>query len=143
MLLDPWNVFSSSFGLVPKPYTALATLTDLVLAFSLMVRVVYARKTHQIPHPSLDGPETFVRIARVQVSMIEQLVLHLPLLWIAAFAMNDVFSASLGFVWALSRILYARGYYKKAKRRAKGVMIGLVVNVLLFAGALAGTIASF
>ena len=143
MLLDPWNVFASSFGSVPKPYTALATLLDLAIAFSLMVRVVYARKTYQVPHPSLDGPEAFVRISRVQANTIEQLVLHLPLLWIAALAMNDVFAASLGFVWALSRILYARGYYKKAKRRAKGIMIGLVVNALLFAGALAGTLASF
>jgi hypothetical protein len=143
MLLDPWNVFSASFGSVPKPYTAFVTLVDLAIYFALMAKVIHARKIYQIPSPVTDGPEAFLRITRVSASSAEQLVLHLPLLWIASFAMSDLFAASLGAVWALSRVLYARGYYKKAKRRAKGLVIGLVVNGILFAGAMAGVMASF
>jgi hypothetical protein len=74
---------------------------------------------------------------------VEQLILHLPLLWVAAFAMDDLFAASLGAVWAFGRVLYARGYYRKAKRRTMGFVIGMAVNALLFAGAVAGVIASF
>ena len=74
---------------------------------------------------------------------MEQLVQHLPMLWIAAFAMDDVFAASLGMVWLFARILYAVRYYQKPKRRMKGFIISILTNLALLAGALAGTIASF
>ena len=98
---------------------------------------------YKIRAPATDGSEAFQRILRVQTNTVEQLVLHMPLLWIAAFAMGDMFAASFGAVWVLGRILYARGYYRKAKRRTKGSVIGIIVNAILFAGAAAGTIASF
>ena len=66
-----------------------------------------------------------------------------PVLWIAAFAMDDVFAASFGCVWLLGRILYARGYYRKAKGRQKGFVISMLMNFVLFAGAIAGVVASF
>jgi hypothetical protein len=143
MPLDPWSVFSADFGSFPKPYTAFVTLIDLAIYFVFMINVARARGTYKIQAPATDGPDAFLRIFRVQANTTEQLVLHLPLLWIAAFAMDDIFAASLGTLWALGRILYARGYYKKAKRRSKGFLIGLVVNAILFAGALAGTIGAF
>ena len=37
----------------------------------------------------------------------------------------------------------ARGYYRKAKSRMKGFVIGIFINIILFMGALAGTVASF
>jgi len=49
----------------------------------------------------------------------------------------------MGAVWALGRILYARGYYDKAKRRHKGFVIGMVVNLILFVCAAVSTVASF
>ncbi len=69
--------------------------------------------------------------------------LHLPLLWIAAFAMDDVFAAAFGSVWLLGRTLYTIRYYQKASRRHKGFMIALTANLILLIGALVGTVASF
>ena len=143
MPIDPWNVFSANFGSVAKPYTAFATLIDMAVYFALIANVGRARRRYKIQAPMTDGPEGFLRVLRVQENTVEQLALHLPLLWIAAFAMDDMFAASLGAVWALSRVIYARGYYQKAKRRTKGFVIGMIVNVLLFLGAITGTIASF
>jgi glutathione S-transferase len=71
------------------------------------------------------------------------LALHLPLLWIAAYAMDDVFAATLGLIWVFARVLYAARYYQKAGRRHKGFLIAMLANIALFAGAVAGTIASF
>jgi len=143
MNIDPWHVFTANFGMVPKPYTAFVTLLDMILFFVVSLKVATARGKHKVQAPATDGPEIFQRIFRVQMNTLEQLVQHLPLLWIAAFAMDDVFAAAFGCIWTLSRILYARGYYRKAKSRHKGFLIGLAVNVVLLIGALAGTIASF
>jgi len=143
MMVDPWNVFTANFGSVAKPYTAFVTLLDMVMFFGVSFKVALARKKYKVEAPHTDGPVEFLRIFRTQANTVEQMVQHLPLLWIAAFAMDDVFAASFGAVWLLGRILYARGYYRKAKSRTKGFFVGLFVNVVLLLGALAGTIASF
>lgn len=143
MTLDPWHVLTTNFGQFPKPYTALATLLDMLVYLSTMLNVARARKRHKVEAPRIDGPEAFLRIFRVQMNTLEHLALHLPLLWIAAFAMDDVFAALLGFVWLFGRILYAVRYTQKANRRHKGFMIAMLANMLLTIGAFAGTIASF
>jgi uncharacterized membrane protein YecN with MAPEG domain len=140
MPVDPWSVFSADFGTLSKPYTAFVTLMDMFLYFAFTINVGRARAKYKVQAPSTDG---FLRVLRVQENTVEQLIQHLPLLWVAAFAMDDMFAAAFGAVWTLSRVLYARGYYQKAKRRAKGFVIGVLVNLVLLAGALAGTIASF
>lgn len=142
MTLDPWHIFTANFGHLPKPYTACVTLLDMLLYFILSFNVGRARATFKVRAPATDGPDEFQRIFRTQMNTMEQLVLHLPLLWIAAFAMSDVFAAAFGAVWWAARILYARGYYLKAKRRTKGFMIALLVNLILLLGAIAGTMAS-
>jgi glutathione S-transferase len=143
MTLDPWHVLTANFGQVPKPYTALATILDMVLYFVVTLRVMGARFKYKIEAPSIDGPLPFQRIFRVQQNTLEQLALHLPLLWIAAYAMDDVFAATLGLIWLFARVLYAARYYRKAGRRHKGFLIATLANLALFAGAVAGTIASF
>ena len=143
MPLDPWNVFSADFGTVGKPYTAFVTLLDMLLYFVLITNVGRARKIYKVKAPLTDGPEGFLRVFRLQTSTVEQLMLHLPLLWVAAFAMDDMFAAAFGMIWAFARVLHIRGYIKKARRQTKGFLIGMIVNGILFAGAMAGTLASF
>jgi glutathione S-transferase len=143
MILDPWNVFTATFGQVPKPCTAFVTLLDMILYFILALNVARARNKYKVEPPNVDGPPEFRRIFRVQMNMLEQMAMHLPILWIAAYAMDDVFAAAFGSVWLLGRLLYAIRYYQKASRRMKGFFIGLGANVILLLGALAGTVASF
>jgi glutathione S-transferase len=143
MLLDPWHVFTADFGRFPKPYTALATLLDMVLYLIVSFRVGMARRKYKVAAPATDGPEKFLRIFRIQANTLEQLMQHLPLLWIAAFAMDDVFAAALGLVWLFGRCLYAVRYEQKPGRRTKGFMIAMLANLLLLIGAMAGVVASF
>ena len=142
MSLDPWHVFSANFGQFPKPYTALATLLDMALYFCVMINVARGRRKYKVPVPSFDGPEEFVRFVRVHLNTLEHLALHLPLLWIAAYAMDDTFAAAIGFVWFFGRALYAIRYYQKTSRRLKGFAISMFANIILFIGALVGTLAS-
>jgi len=143
MPIDPWNVLSADFGTVAKPSTAFVTLLDLAIYFAFSFKVSLARRKYKVAAPSIDGPEPFQRIFRVHQNMVEQMVLHLPLLWLAAFAMDDMFAAAFGAVWALGRVLYARGYYQKPKRRTKGLLISLAADAVLFLGILTSVIASF
>jgi glutathione S-transferase len=143
MNIDPWNIFTSNFGQMPKPYTAFATLIDMALYLFVTIKVGHARTKHKVQAPSVDGPPIFQRVFRVQQNTLEQLALHLPLLWIAAYAMDDVFAAAFGSVWIFGRILYAIRYYDKAQRRTKGFIISMTANAILFIGCLASVIASF
>jgi uncharacterized membrane protein YecN with MAPEG domain len=143
MNIDPWNIFTASFGEVGKPCTAFVTLLDMVLYFMVSWNVARARGKYKVDAPETAGPPEFQKIFRVQQNTLEQLMLHLPLLWIAAYAMSDVFAAAFGVIWTFGRALYARGYYDKPKRRFKGFVIAMAINAVLFLGALAGTIAAF
>jgi glutathione S-transferase len=143
MNFDPWNIFTATFGQVPKPSTAFVTLLDIIMYLGVTFRVAMARGKYKVQAPSTDGPPEFQRIFRVQQNTLEQLMLHLPILWIAAFAMDDVFAAAFGCVWLFGRALYAVRYYQKANRRTKGFMTAMLANGILLIGALAGTIASF
>lgn len=143
MTLDPWHIFTANFGQVPKPYTAFITLMDMVLYFAVTFNVGRARSRFKVKAPNTDGPEEFLRVFRVQMNTLEQMAQHLPLLWIAAFAMDDVFAALLGLVWFFGRTLYAIRYYQKANRRTKGFVIAMTANIGLLIGAIAGTVASF
>ena len=143
MPLDPWNVFTANFGHMPHPYTAFATILDMLLFLAVSLKVAMARGKFKVAAPAITGPEEFNRIFRVQQNTLEQLMMHLPLLWIASFAMDDVFAAAFGAVWLFGRILYARGYYLKPKRRIKGFVIAMSVNAILMLCAIASVIASF
>ena len=143
MNIDPWNIFTASFGQVPKPCTALITLLDMALLFFTTMQVGRARHQHGVQAPATDGPPGFLRAFRVHQNTVEQLVQHLPLLWIAAFAMDDVFAALAGVIWLFGRLLYALRYAKKATRRGKGFAVAMLANAVLLIGALAGVIASF
>ncbi len=75
MTLDPWNIFTATFGQVPKPCTAFVTLMDMVLYFVILINVARARKKYKVEVPNDDGPPEFRRVFRAQMNMLEQLVL--------------------------------------------------------------------
>ncbi len=140
---DPWHMLSARFGTMENPFTAFITILDMALYSTLIYNVGKARRKYKVAPPNDDGPAEFQRIYRVQINTTEQLLYHLPLLWIACMAVSDSFAAAFGAVWLLGRVLYAYGYYQNPKRRFKGFVIGLVVNVILTIAGLAGVIASF
>ncbi len=122
------------------PLTALATMLALCVYFYCFGKVGQARAKHDIKAPSVDGPEEFQRIFRVHQNMVEQMIFHLPALWLFAAAWGDFLAGLLGLVFVVGRIMYARGYYEAAEKRGRGFGISSIASILLALGALIGAV---
>lgn len=122
------------------PLTALATIAALLVYFYCIIQVGRARAKHGVQPPSVEGPEDFMRVNRVHQNMVEQLVFHLPALWLFAAAWGDLWAGILGGIFAIGRIVYARGYYEAAEKRGRGFGISSMASIILLLGALIGTV---
>jgi glutathione S-transferase len=121
-------------------YTAIVTLLAVAFYFFLATRVAVARGKLNVPLPATTGNPDFERIFRVHQNTLEWLPTFLVSLWLCAIYLNDVGAAVLGLVWIGGRVLYFIGYSKAVARRLPGFFIQTAACVLLFVGALAGTI---
>jgi glutathione S-transferase len=122
------------------PLTALATMLALCVYFFCIIKVGQARAKHGVKAPSVDGPEDFQRVNRVHQNMVEQLVFHLPALWLFAAAWGDFWAGILGLIFVVGRILYAFGYYEAAEKRSRGFGIASLASIILALGALIGVL---
>jgi len=136
-------ILTVDFGMAHQPYTALVTLIDLLLYGVMSINVSRARCSLKVDAPSTEGPAQFQRIFRVHMNTCEQLVLHLPLLWLAAMVLSDRYAAACGMVWFIGRIVYAYTYYRAPKTRSPGYAIGVLANLVLFVGVLLSVMKSF
>ena len=71
------------------PFTALVTVAAVVLTFVLSLRVGAMRQKHGVKAPATTGHPEFERANRVHQNTVEQLVLFLPLLWLALYVLGD------------------------------------------------------
>jgi len=122
------------------PLTALATLAAIFVYYYCMLKVGRTRMKLGVKPPMTEGPEEFLRVNRVHQNMVEQLIMHLPALWLFAAAWGDLFAGILGLIFAIGRIIYARGYYEAAEKRMRGFGIASLSTVVLIIGALVGVI---
>ena len=67
--------------------------------------------------PAMTGAPELERAIRVQGNTVEQLVMFVPALWLAAFYFQGWGPAALGLVWCLGRILYIPRLYGGGNRR--------------------------
>ncbi|MDG2521585.1 MAPEG family protein [Caulobacter segnis] len=124
----------------PHNLIALVTLLSLVLLVWKIARVGKARARFGVEAPAVTGHPEFERHFRVQMNMIEGLVVFLPSLWLFAIYWNDLIAAGLGALFLIGRVVYMLAYVKEPKSRSLGFGLqGLAMLVLLF-GALAGTV---
>jgi glutathione S-transferase len=71
------------------------------------------------------GAPEFERAFRVQMNTLEQVVLFLPLLWLATVypVVSGYLAPGLGLIWIIGRIFYASGYMAAAAKRSSGFLI--------------------
>ena len=115
---------------------ALTTLVAVLFYFVTIVNVGRARSKHKIDGPAIVGHPDFERVIRVQANTVEQLVAFLPALWIFAVFGNPAWASVIGSAWIVGRIIYARGYYQAAGKRAPGFVITVVATTLLWLGSM-------
>jgi uncharacterized MAPEG superfamily protein len=116
--------------------TALTVLV-LVLAVYLVGR---ARGKYGIHAPAITGNPDFERAFRAHQNTVEQVVMFLPSLWLAALYGNEQLAGYLGFAWVVGRVLYLFGYIREADKRSLGFMISALATIALLLMGLQGII---
>ena len=89
---------------------AVDTIFACLITMAMGVWTGYLRGKHKIKAPSVVGHPQFERAHRTHLNTVENLVLMLPLLWIASVFYGGQIPFWLGLVWVISRIVYAIGY---------------------------------
>lgn len=113
------------------PWTGLATIAALLVFVWTAVLVSRARRQFGIKAPATAGDPGFERVFRVQMNTLEQIVLFLPSLWLAATVFSDRWAAVLGAIWVVGRIVYARAYAAEAGRRGPGFLMTVGPSFIL------------
>jgi len=116
---------------------ALVTIAALVFYAYTGWKVGQMRQKHNVIAPATTGAPEFERAFRVQMNTLENIVIFLPLLWLAGTFFNRWIAVALGIVWVAGRVLYMQGYMESAEKRESGVviqsaaLIGLAVCAVL------------
>jgi glutathione S-transferase len=115
--------------------TALITCLAVAVYFSTTILVSRARSAYGIKAPATSGNPDFERVFRVQMNTLEAMPVFLPVLWLFAVYVGDLFAAAIGLVWIAGRILYIVTYTKAADKRGPGFGIQALATVALWLGA--------
>ncbi len=118
----------------------LVILLTVVLLFATIFLTGRARAKHGIKAPATTGHPVFERAYRIQMNTLEQTVMFLPTLWLAARFGNPTWAGILGLVWLLGRAWYIVAYRRDAAKRGAPFVIGMLAWGLLFILAAYGVI---
>ena len=115
---------------------ALVTLLTVLLLFGTTWVVGSARSKYGIKAPAISGDPSFERAYRVQMNTLEQTVMFLPTLWLAAQFGFSGWAGIAGLIWLVGRVWYAAAYLKDAGKRGPGFTLAAVawLALLLMAG---------
>jgi glutathione S-transferase len=123
------------------PLTIAALLFGLAVYIWSGALVGRARGKFNVQAPATSGAPEFDRLFRAQMNTLEQIVVFVPLLGIAAALWGDRIAAAYGLLWSIGRILYVVTYARDPAKRSLGfalsagtsalVLIGLVVTLVL------------
>ncbi|MFC5526520.1 MAPEG family protein [Rhodanobacter ginsengisoli] len=105
---------------------ALVTLLTVFLLLGTMWAVGHARGKYGIKAPATTGDPAFERAYRVQMNTLEQTVMFLPTLWLAATYGFSGWAGVAGLVWLAGRAWYAVAYLKDASRRGPGFTLSML-----------------
>jgi uncharacterized MAPEG superfamily protein len=119
---------------------ALVTLLNVLLLFGVVVPVGLARGRYGIKAPATSGHPAFERAYRVQMNTLENTVMFLPLLWLAARYGFPLWAGIAGLVWIGGRIGYAVGYLRAAEKRSAGYLVGMIAWAALLILATVGIV---
>jgi len=124
-------------------WPSLITWLTLILMGALASDVARARARYGIRAPATSGNEDFERVYRVQMNTLENAVVFLPTLWLAAWYWKPAWAAVCGAVWLAGRIWYAQAYKRAAQGRSRGFALSLIGLSALVIGSAIGWVRAF
>ncbi len=119
-------------------YPGLLSGLALLVYYFTLFKAGTARGKFNIPAPSHEGPEEYVRMVRAHQNTLEHLVLFLPGLWLFSLAVDPIWGAAIGVLWPIGRTWYALGYYKAAEKRSLGLLISMPPIYIFILGSIIG-----
>ena len=122
--------------------SAAVTVLAVLLGLYAMMLVGRMRGKHSVHAPAVTGAPEFERAFRVQMNTLEQVVLFLPVLWLATVypVVSGYLAPGLGLIWLVGRVLYASGYMAEAAKRSSGFLIAGVALLGLLVLSIVGII---
>ena len=117
--------------------TAAATALAILVSLTTAILVARTRAKVGIHPPVMTGPPELERALRIQANTVEQLVIFVPALWLAALYFQGWIPAALGLVWSLGRILYIPAYLG-GKNRFIGFALTIWPTIILLVLAIIG-----
>ncbi|HVW74934.1 MAG TPA: MAPEG family protein [Rhizomicrobium sp.] len=112
--------------------TAAVTLLAVLVALWTAIQVARVRGRVKIAPPATTGSPDLECALRVQANTVEQFIIFLPSLWLAALYFQGWIPGVLGFLWCLGRVLYALGYRaEKPGAREPGFFISMLSTLAL------------
>lgn len=122
------------------PFIEIITLLALVEYLVFAILVGRARVRYGVKAPAITGHEMFERAYRVQMNTLELLVLFLPALWLASRYFSTTWTAGLGALFLVGRIVYARSYVRDPDSRSAGFGLSILPTLGLLAMGFAGAL---
>lgn len=119
---------------------ALVTLLTILLLFGTSWLVGRARGKYAIKAPATSGHPMFERAYRVQMNTLEQTVMFLPTLWLAATYGFTGWAGIAGLVWVAGRVWYAVAYMAEPAKRGPGFGLASVGWIALLVMATIGVV---
>jgi uncharacterized membrane protein YecN with MAPEG domain len=116
------------------------TLLNLLLLFGCAWSVGRARGLYKVKAPATTGHDVFERHYRVQANTVENTVIFLPALWLAALLFSAPWAAAAGAAWIAGRLWYALAYVADPARRGGGFTLAFVAWAALMAMAAWGVL---
>ena len=121
--------------------SAIATALAVLITLWTAILVARTRRRVGIQPPAMTGSPELECAVRVQANTVEQFVIFLPALWLAALYFQGRIPGILGLVWCLGRIIYALTY-KPANpgRRFGGFALTVFPTIILVILAIIGIV---
>jgi uncharacterized membrane protein YecN with MAPEG domain len=118
--------------------TAAVTLLAVLISLAFAIGVARARRRSGINAPAMTGSPDLERAVRVQGNTVEQFVIFLPALWLAALYFQGWWAPVLGLVWCLGRVVYAFVYGSESQQRFPGFAPTIFSTIILWILAVIG-----
>jgi glutathione S-transferase len=121
--------------------TAAVTVLAVLIALWTGILVARTRRRLGIHPPVMTGSPELDCALRVQGNTLEQIVIFLPSLWLAALYFQGWIPPLLGLVWCLGRIIFALTYKPAAPgKRFIGFQLTIFPTLILVILAIVGIV---
>jgi len=120
--------------------TAAVTLLAILISIGLQINTGKVRGRTGIKPPAMSGDPALEAALRAEGNTVEQYVLFLPALWLAALYFQGWVPPLVGLVWCLGRVLYAIGYMTAPEKRYPGYMLTVLSALVLIVLAAIGIV---